>query len=607
MATPEEPRRLRILFSMRNFWFVKLYESVLRELAARGHQVHILADGQGGPDAAVSGPWQRAVTTLADECPGITFSLAPRTEEDIWIDLRMMVRFGLDYIRYLDPVYAGAPILEARAVGRTPPGIVRLSRTRLARTAIGRRLLGGALRTLERAIPIDRAQLEAITAHRPDVLLITPLVTLGSDQQDSLRAARQRGIPSALCVGSWDHLSSKALIRTVPDRIFVWNETQKREALTLHRVPAERVAITGAQCFDQWFDRRPSRSRQEFCRRVGLDPGRPFVAYVCSALFEGTAVEAEFVRDWIAAVRAHPALRDVGILVRPHPKRGQEWNGVDLAAVPNAVLWPPVAAAPFDAESKSDYFDSLFHSGAVVGLNTSALIEGGIVGRPVLTVLLPQLRDNQEGTLHFHYLLDGGLLMASRTMAGHIEQLAECVAGEGAAVTVANRNSAFIEQFVRPRGLAVAATPVLADGIEQLAALASEPAGEPLWVAGLRVALRPLAHQTRGRFVERIARQRRFRAKEEERIARAAALSRQRAAEHARTLAARAARHAAEQRQREERLAQRRAAKQRAMAQKAEQQAARRRERQRQKRRQTVRARLARLYQRVVARASASR
>ena len=36
-------RKLRILFSMRNFWYVKLFEAVVRELASRGHAVHVLA------------------------------------------------------------------------------------------------------------------------------------------------------------------------------------------------------------------------------------------------------------------------------------------------------------------------------------------------------------------------------------------------------------------------------------------------------------------------------------------------------------------------------------------------------------------------------------
>ena len=40
-----------------------------------------------------------------------------------------------------------------------------------------------------------------------------------------------------------------------------------------------------------------------------------------------------------------------------------------------------------------------------LGVNTSAMIEAAILGRPVLSVLAPEFAATQEGTVHFHYLL----------------------------------------------------------------------------------------------------------------------------------------------------------------------------------------------------------
>ena len=94
---------------------------------------------------------------------------------------------------------------------------------------------------------------------------------------------------------SWDHLSSKAIIRDVPDGLVVWNEAQKREAMEMHGVPAERVVVTGAQCYDAWFGRTPSRSRLEFVRHVGLTDERPYVLWACSALLPGSPPEPEVV------------------------------------------------------------------------------------------------------------------------------------------------------------------------------------------------------------------------------------------------------------------------------------------------------------------------
>ena len=62
-----------------------------------------------------------------------------------------------------------------------------------------------------------------------------------------------------------------------------------------------------------------------------------------------------FLEHHDAALVARRA--DAGILVRPHPKRGFEWDDVTLGDFANTALWPPRAAAPFDAATKADYFD----------------------------------------------------------------------------------------------------------------------------------------------------------------------------------------------------------------------------------------------------------
>ncbi len=565
--TPSVNRPLRILFSMRNFWYVRIFESAIQALADRGHAVHILANH--GDRKELARDWNGAAASVAGSRSNITFAFAPGTaEDDDWVDLRVMTRLGLDYLRYLRPEYADAPVLGARARTRTPPFILTLTEHAAARSRIGRAAIAGALRLAERAVPID-ATIEAyLEEHRPDLVLLTPLVTLGSEQQDVLRAARRLGIPTALCVGSWDHLSSKALIRPRPDRVLVWNERQRAEALTFHHVPARSVDVTGAQCFDIWFDRAPSRDRASFCARVGLDPARPYVMYACSALFEGSPDEAEFVVRWIEALRgsADPGLRAAGILVRAHPKRASLWDHVDVSRFANVTLWPPRAEAPFSLDQKAEYFDSLYHSAAIVGLNTSALVEGGIIGRAVHTILLPEFRDNQEGTLHFHYLLDGGLLRSARDVPSHVAQLAASVAGSDPAV---HHNRGFVEAFVRPGGLAAAATPMFADAVERLGSLHLQPTSESLVVRALRLALRPLARRTVGTFAEKPARERRRRAEAREREAERARREEAAAERRALQLATREARRAEQERQQQERVKARAEAKAQVQAEKA--------------------------------------
>jgi hypothetical protein len=485
------------------------------ELASRGHNVRLIADERAsGPG---SDGWQAAAERLAATSPHVTWRYFERDATGPWPALARQLRFGADYLRFLDPVYADAPLLRARAETRTPQLARDLGRRWPFRMPRGRELLRKALITAERAAPDDDEVAALLDSEQPDVVMVSPLISLGSPQFDILRTAMRRGIRTVLAVGSWDHLSSKALVRDLPDLVLVWNETQRDEASRFHHIPRDRVVVTGAQCFDQWFDRQPRRSAEAFKSRVGLDPRKPFVLWVCSALFEGSPSEAAFVERWACAVRRHAGLADYGLLIRPHPKRSHEWKDVGVGAMPNVALWPAEGTAPFDDDTKDDYFDSLFHASAVVGLNTSALLEAGIAGRPVLTVLLPEFADNQRGTLHFHYLLDvgGGLLGISHSLAEHVEQLAASTTDPSDAIA---RNHRFIEAFIRPFGRATAATACFVDAIE---ALATRPlaraAGRPWWVMPLRTVLGPVARRTRGS--DSIERQRRQHLKREEREA----------------------------------------------------------------------------------------
>ena len=455
---------MKVLFIARHYSYLRLFESAVAELAARGHEIVLAADRE----EALGG--RQMVERIAAAYPNVRLTEAPGRHAGAWSELARQIRLGLDYLRFLDSRYADAPHLRRRARDRAPQLVVRL-----AEGSVGPGPLAGVLRWLERGLPGANQSEQFLRAERPDVVLITPLVDIGSPQLDHFAAARRLGIRTVLPVGSWDHLSSKALLRSYPDRLTVWNESQRKEAVDLHGVPADRVVVTGAQCYDQWFDRAPSEPYAAFCQKVGLRPDKPFILYVVSSLFKGTVSEPEFVEAWIRAVRASgdPRLKDVGILVRPHPARLDEWRGVDLTGYRDVAFW---GAHPVDAESKADYFDSLYYSAAVVGINTSAFIEAAVVGKPVLTVLLPEISTvNQEGTLHFHYLLNvnGGLLRTSRSLDEHVPQLAAALSGHGGGDEKAER---FTAGFVRPFGRNEPATPRFVAAIESAASL---PAPSP--------------------------------------------------------------------------------------------------------------------------------
>jgi hypothetical protein len=478
---------MRIFLSVQHLGSFLVYEPVVRELAERGHTIHLAVS------RAESLGWEKTLDRVLADHPQITWSwLSPSpSSAGFWFELAKTIRLWADYLRYFDPYYANAPKLKARAEERVPPGLVRFSRRPAFRDARTRDRVLRLLRTLERSLPTVGEIRQQLRDFQPDVVLITPLVYLGSWQFEVLRAAQAEGLRTAFAVGSWDHLSSKALVRDVPQRVFVWNDTQKAEAMQLHGVPADRVVVTGAQCYDQWFGRQPERTREEFCALVNLPSDRPFVLYVCSALFWGSPVEAQFVCRWIRSLRSSEDadVRSAAILIRPHPARMDEWKAIDLSQFGNVALY---GSNPMDASSREDYFDSLFYSRAVVGLNTSAFLEAAIVDRPVHTILRPEFADNQTGTLHFHYLLNvgGGVLHSSTTFEEHHAKLGASLRRSS---STPGSNPRFVQDFIRPRGLRTPATLVFCDAVDDLLKLpVPPPERTPLHLLLMRWAAYPV-------------------------------------------------------------------------------------------------------------------
>lgn len=447
---------MKVLFAALHLAHFRNFESAIRELAARGHQVHLTGD----EPETLGG--QQLAERLASECAGVTWDLLPTLEQEPWFDAARRMRTALDYVRVLEPQYP--PKLRLRNEERA----ARVVRWSARVPGVGPRMTRGALTRFERIMPPGDDIVRYLRERAPDVLVLASLTYSRSQQLDLLKAARTLGIPVAAAIMSWDHLSSKALLHVVPDRVLVWNDVQKQEAVDMHRLPPERIVMTGAQCYDQWFTRTPDRGREAFCRAVGLNPAQPFVLWVHSALSPTPEPpEPALVRRWIEALRAsgNPRLRHLGVLVRPHPERLKEWANISLEAFENVAFH---GRNPIDADAKSDYFDSLYYSSGVVGLVTSAFLEAAIVGRPVLTFTLPEYRMHQDEMIHFRYLMDveGGLLRAAPDLDRHFEQLAEAVALGGARD---ERNRRFLTRFVRPAGLDAPATPAFSDSLEDLA------------------------------------------------------------------------------------------------------------------------------------------
>jgi hypothetical protein len=436
---------------------VRFFDEVFRILLEHGHEIDIVLDTikEEDPDALLAELLQTG---------RVRWRTSGGFRGDQRLQLVRRVRSSADYVRFLGPRFARSPWLIERAARRAPRYVRFLVTLPGIRSPRALRLLYRSYLALEANIPTSDAVDDLLRSLDPDVVLICPNLMPGSEHTAYVKSARNLGLPTAISVPSWDNLVTKQEIRPVPDAVLVWNEIQRDQASLMHSIPEERIFVTGAQCFDRWFDWQP-RDRAEFCRRAGLDPSSPFLLYTCGSLARGPS-EAEFVREWASRIRSSPdpRLRGVGILVRPHPHFLAGFETVDLSDL-GVVVWTHGGRTmPLRSDDRGDYYDSLFHSAAVVGINTSAMFEAAILGRPVHSLLVPEFSASQEGVLHFEHVRN--IAHVAETMDEHLDRLREVVVNE---LELGATELEFAHRFVRPHGVSQPASPIFVAALEELA------------------------------------------------------------------------------------------------------------------------------------------
>jgi hypothetical protein len=196
-------------------------------------------------------------------------------------------------------------------------------------------------------------------------------------------------------VMSWDNLSSKGLINPLPDRLLVWSEHMKREAIALHGIPPDRIIETGSSVHDAFANPARFGLRADNLRRLGLDPGSRIIFYGTNHA-AGFPREFEVVREvaqWVEqdvfgvpcqlVVRLHPQAMTgpFATATDPYLKLSSKRVKIDFPSVRDSKL-------PWDLPEKDlDHLVALLRDADVV-INTASTIsiDAAILDRPVVSI-----------------------------------------------------------------------------------------------------------------------------------------------------------------------------------------------------------------------------
>lgn len=451
---------MKVILALQNTHHFRYLGEVVQGLCANGHQVKIIIDQDSRTKANTS---DRALCACLQENDKAEVEFINRSAHE---GTRIHGRIGdwLSYVNYFRSQHPAPDLAERWRKYVHLPRIARhISRRTWGKKILGSWLVRRSLKWFQRLIPVDPVISEKIAHYKPDVVIATPFIyEQNSVEVECIRAASHLGIPTIVSVMSWDHLTTKGTFHRMPNMTYVWNQVLVKEAVELHDVPEDKVFATGALPFDFWFDMKSTMSRAEFCKRVGLDVHKPYVLYLGSsaAIAKDENVFGQSFADTMSQQLGSDRIQ---IVVRPHPLNASLWQNF---SADNVTIWPRAGEWPDSTTTKNDYFNVLFYSAAVVGVNTSAFLDAAILDKPCMTIITEHFRHTQTGRPHFAHLLRGDFIEVANSMSEAATLIAAVINGRD--LKAENRRR-FVREFIRPYGLEVAASDTFVRAVEMVA------------------------------------------------------------------------------------------------------------------------------------------
>jgi len=273
---------------------------------------------------------------------------------------------------------------------------LELSRRRSIQGAVARVLLGlaprGSIRRQRlRQIsawyrPPRREIQEVFEQTRPAVVLVASPGHYWLDHFVLDEAAR-RGVPSVCVVLSWDNLYSRGPMCRRPDRLLVWSEEMRRQAVEVHQFPADRIGVVGPLQFRFYADPPSEDEIAAMRKRVGLGATEQFLAYVCGA--RTARYDVEDVTAMLDQLAGGP-YRDLRVVVRPHPQGARE--AYDALRVRGVLLDPSPDLTHEDTHPEALDTEAIRHMASLLddarfvvsSWGTTALLEACIFDTPAV-------------------------------------------------------------------------------------------------------------------------------------------------------------------------------------------------------------------------------
>jgi len=131
-----------------------------------------------------------------------------------------------------------------------------------------------ALRFIASVLSKKNTYSDLFKQYKPDLVFSTDIYD--THDRDLIRESKKNGIPTIGMVRSWDNVTTKGVLLSVPERIIVPSDILKDELIEYNKIKPDKISVTGIPHYDECIKPRKI-SREQFFEKMGLDPNKKLI------------------------------------------------------------------------------------------------------------------------------------------------------------------------------------------------------------------------------------------------------------------------------------------------------------------------------------------
>lgn len=160
----------------------------------------------------------------------------------------------------------------------------------------------------------QRPHKEIFDKYNPDIIFVLDVLSVPG--ASLIREAKRQNIKTIGMPASWDHLPKRFEPLHV-DKLLVWNEALKKEAIELQNYKEENIHVVGVPQYDIFAQKEFLWSRQEFMKKFDFDPDKKTIFFSSSSVYAPD--DGDIAEILIEAMKENKFSYPVQIFIRPYP------------------------------------------------------------------------------------------------------------------------------------------------------------------------------------------------------------------------------------------------------------------------------------------------